>query len=297
MENTKALDSLPETLARPSQADLVMLNRLVEQSGWNQTAHDWQVFETLGSIHVIRDAQNTIVSSGAVLPLDTTAAWISMILVTPSRRGHGLGRAIFQRCLDEVQKTGRVALLDATPAGEALYSQYGFTSQWHLRRWHRSARTPTAAAPDPGSMSAQDPAGSALPEDNRQAIATLAALDAKALGITRDTFIDKLAARPGSRLVRRADAMAIVRDGRFARHVGPLVSSSEAAAAALLYDICESESAELLIDVPESRQELHIQLEAMGFAPQRGFARMSLGEPAPVGLTAFIHAIAGPEYG
>jgi len=294
MESTKDAHPAPETLTRLSSADLAMLNRLVEQSGWNQTAHDWRVFSTLGRIHVIRDSGQTIVASGAVLPLDDSAAWISMILVEPERRGHGLGRAVFQRCLADVQEMGRVALLDATPAGEALYSQYGFVTQWHLRRWHRPALTRTA--PD-RSTPHRASAGETSMDASTQAIASLAAMDAKALGISREVLMKSLATRPGSTLARRADAMAIVRDGRFARHVGPLVSSSEEAAAALLDDICANESTALLMDVPESRNDLHIRLEAMGFAAQRGFARMALGEPVPSGLTAFIHAIAGPEYG
>ncbi len=46
-----------------------------------------------------------------------------MILVLPEMRGAGLGRAMFKRCLQAVQDAGRAAMLDATPAGEALYLQ------------------------------------------------------------------------------------------------------------------------------------------------------------------------------
>ena len=74
-----------------------MLDALVAASGWNQTAHDWRLFERLGTLHGVRDGEGQLVASGAVLPMEGVA-WISMILVRPAARGQGLGRAVFARC-------------------------------------------------------------------------------------------------------------------------------------------------------------------------------------------------------
>lgn len=258
-----------------------MLGALVTQSGWNQTAEDWALFATLGTLHVVRDAGGRLVASGAVLPMGETAAWISMILVDPAARGQGLGRAVFAQCLQQVQRTGRCALLDATPAGERLYTQYGFTPLWRLTRWQRGVQAVAAAVehPTPGKLD------------------LLAALDAEALGFARAEVLKHLADRPGSRMVRHVQGFAAVRAGRIARHIGPLIATDETAAAALLADIARSEPGPMFIDVPDDRPLLREQLVADGFVPQRGFARMALGEPVPRGQTAFIHAIAGPEYG
>lgn len=270
-----------ETLGALDLQTAGMLGRLVVQSGWNQTHADWALFSTLGSIHVVRDAGRHIVASGAVLPMGRTGAWISMILVDPAVRGQGLGRAVFEHCLQEVRRMQRVALLDATPAGERLYARYGFSVLWRLTRWQRDAQ-PTSAPPLRADMVNLD---------------VLAALDAEALGLARAPVLRHLAEREGSCVVRHAQGFAIVRTGRIARHIGPVVATGEVEAAALLAEIAQRVPDPLFVDVPDDRPLLRARLATDGFTPQRGFARMVLGEPVPRGQTTFIHAIAGPEYG
>ena len=132
--------ALAQPLGALDAAALAMLGELVLQSQWNQTAQDWTLFAREGRIHVVRDAQGRIIASGAVLPMGQADAWISMVLVDPACRGRGLGRAVFEACLQDVESEGRAAWLDATPAGETLYVQYGFEPLWRLARWQREAR-------------------------------------------------------------------------------------------------------------------------------------------------------------
>jgi len=271
----------PRPLSALTPEALSMLDDLVAQSGWNQTPRDWRVFLRHGAIYVVRHAGGHIMASGAVLPMGDRAAWISMILVERASRGKGLGRAVFEHSLRAVQDMGRKPWLDATPEGERLYSQYGFAPLWRLARWTRAAAPDAAPAPP-------------QPAPDLQALADL---DARALGFSRGQVLADLAAREGSRVVRQAQAFAIVRAGRVARYVGPLLANDEAAAASLLEDICAGTPEPIFIDVPEARPTLHRKLRELGFARQRGFTRMALGEDAPQGLPAFIHAIAGPEYG
>ncbi|WP_183028837.1 GNAT family N-acetyltransferase [Variovorax sp. UMC13] len=270
-----------ETLGALDRETLAMLDALVVQSGWNQTAEDWGLFSQQGTLFAVRDGSGCIVASGAVLPMGDTGAWISMILVAPALRGQGLGRTVFEQCLREVRRQGRVALLDATPAGERLYTQYGFSPLWRLTRWQRAAAATSTA------LARQEATG----------LAQLAALDAEALGLARGEVLAHLAGRAGSRLQRHAQGFAIVRAGRIAHQIGPLIATDEAAAARLLAEIAEGTPEPLIVDVPDMRAQLRAQLAAAGLTPQRGFVRMALGEPVPHGQTAFLHAIAGPEYG
>ncbi|WP_017523444.1 GNAT family N-acetyltransferase [Pusillimonas noertemannii] len=282
MASTESRPVEVDTLSALTPESQAMLDELVEQSHWNQTAQDWAIFSRLGSVHVVRDEHKRIIASGAVLPLGDNAAWISLILVTPPRRGQGLGRAVFEHCLKEVQASGRTAMLDATPDGERLYRQYSFEALWRLTRWHR-------AGVDGAQAGARPHAPIAL-----EAIATL---DAQALGFARHVLLADLMAREDTDVVRHAEAMAIVRAGRVARHIGPLLASNEQAAAQLLGDIAGATAEALFIDVPDDRPLMRQALSAAGFTPQRGFARMALGDAAPHGMTAFMHAIAGPEFG
>ncbi|MHB1122366.1 MAG: GNAT family N-acetyltransferase [Ramlibacter sp.] len=284
-----------ERLAQLTPQALAMLGELVEQSQWNQTFDDWRVFFDSGAIYVVRAHAGRFLASGAVLPMGESrpgclasvtgrgVAWISMILVTPASRGRGLGRLVFRECLRHIQAQGRIAMLDATPAGEALYARFGFEVLWRLTRWRREGRPATAPAPSP----------------SRPDIDGLAELDQEALGFSRRSLLRALLERPDSRCVRHAQGFAVVRSGRVAHHIGPLVAADEAAAIAVLQDVAARYAGPLLIDVPDERPRLREALLEAGFAPQRGFARMALalaGQCVPRGQTHFIHAVAGPEF-
>lgn len=287
MASTEAVAAV-QPLASLDAAALAALERLVADSHWNQTADDWALFHRAGSIHVVRQ-ESRIVASGAVLPMgapgdgETPVSWISMILVTPAERARGLGRAVFARCLREVQESGRIAMLDATPAGEALYQQFGFEPLWRLTRWRREPRRATAPALDA----------------NPPHLDTLVALDAQTLGFARPQLLADFLARAGTKCLRNADALALVRAGRTACQIGPLMAPSERAAAAALTQAAASLDGAICIDVPDERPLMRAALEAAGFQPQRGFARMAriaTGQELPAGHTAVLHAIAGPEF-
>ena len=53
---------------------------------------------------------------------------------------------------------------------------------------------------------------------------------ASAMGFDRSTLLSEFAARAGSRIVSDGDAMALVRDGRTARHIGPLFADTRRSA-------------------------------------------------------------------
>lgn len=284
-----------EKLGELTPDALAMLGELVVHSGWNQTAQDWGVFFSCGTIYVVRDEQGRIAASGAVLPMGESrpgalasltgrgVAWISMILVRPDRRGRGLARRVFEQCIRDIHDHGRIAMLDATPQGEALYLQFGFEALWRLTRWRREAR--------PAS-------GPALPLA-RPDLDTLAELDQEALGFARKRVLGELLDRPDSRYVRHVLGFAIVRAGRLAHHIGPLVATDEPTAVAVLQQAAAALSGPVLIDVPDDRPLLRQALADAGFAPQRSFARMALAtaeQRIPRGQTHFIHAIAGPEF-
>jgi GNAT superfamily N-acetyltransferase len=284
MESIERKALTVEALASLDAASAAMLESLVVDSGWNQTHDYWALFAQQGVVQVVRDESGRIVASGAVLPLEPGAAWISMILVAPALRSQGLGRKVFEQCLRTVQASGRVAMLDATPAGEKLYAQFNFAPQWQLSRWQRQANSPSKqSAPPPPPPSTQ--------------IDALAALDEMALGLNRSKMLGQFSARRGACLVRHSQACSLVRAGRFARHIGPLLAPDEASAVQLLREVADSDASALLIDVPDERPLMHQQLAASGFERIRSFTRMSLGEPVPHGRLPFIHAIAGPEYG
>lgn len=284
-----------EKLTRLAAEELAMLDELVASAGWNQTSQDWAVFHSCGTIYVVRDEEDRIVASGAVLPMGESrpgylasltgrgVAWISMILVRPEVRGRGIGRSVFEQCVRDIAAQGRIAMLDATPQGEPLYEHFGFEALWRLTRWKREARPATGPA-----------LSTAKPD-----LDTLSELDQEALGFARKRVLGELLGRPDSSYVRHVLGFAIVRAGRIAHHIGPLVATNEAAAVAVMREAAAALSGPIFIDVPNERPLLRQALIDAGFAPQRGFARMALvlaEQRVPRGQTHFIHAIAGPEF-
>jgi GNAT superfamily N-acetyltransferase len=273
-----------EDLGALTPGDLDGLNQLVAQSGWNQTSRDWEVFFRLGSIHVIRRTDGAILASGVVLPYgDSSIAWISMILVTPAMRGQGLGMRIFRHCLDVAQGLARTPVLDATPAGERLYRQFGFQPRFSLSRLQRA-----------GSGSGQPPQATVQPDS--AAIAAVATIDAAAFGERRDALMRDFLLRAGTRCAGTRDSVALIRGGRIARQIGPIVAPDQTAAIGLLDPLLAGESGPVFIDIRENREQLRGWLVAAGFTSQRRFLRMS-PDIRDGSDAALMHAIAGPEFG
>ena len=94
--------------------------------------------------------------------------------------------------------------------------------------------------------------------------------------------------------------MALVRDGRKNRHIGPLFAGSPGSALALVDDIIRSEAGPWLIDAVSTQEEFLKRLTGSSWTIERPFQRMrfdnatALPKELPKELP---FAVAGPEYG
>jgi len=122
------------------------------------------------------------------------------------------------------------------------------------------------------------------------------ARDRGAMGFERGLLLKEFAGRPGSRVVAAGPAMAIVRDGRAARHVGPLLADDAAGALALVDAIVQSETGPLLIDAISSQQKFIEALTTAGWSIERPFQRMRFGRATRI-AAELPFAVAGPEFG
>lgn len=271
----------PVTLDERHVADA---SKLVAEAGWNQTEDDWRLFlragEGIGYV-----AEDRLVASALALPYGDEFGWISMVLVTPDYRRRGLARRLLDDAIALLERRGRVAVLDATPAGEALYRQIGFEPHFPLHRWQRGP----AAAPAPGGDTVR-PAG---PAD----AAAILARDRAVFGGDRSTILSDILGRDSPHVVLRdGRGFALSRQGRVSRQVGPILAESEDAAIALLSAILAAETGPVFLDVPDNHAGLASALAALGFTRQRPLLRMVRG-PQRFGDTARLFALAGPELG
>jgi hypothetical protein len=216
------------------------------------------------------------------LPYASGNAWISMVLVTASWRRRGLATRLVDACLDAATKQGLVSWLDATPAGANVYGPLGFVPTLQLRRLRLEHAMSTKAEAPPSLSSG--------------AIEQLIAQDRLAMGFDRSGLLKQISGRPGSRLLSNGQALAMVRDGRKARHIGPLLADHPGEALAMVNEIVRSENGALLIDAVASQEEFLKGLTASGWAVERPFQRMRFGRASTQAIKPPF-AVAGPEYG
>src|SRR3954452_1823889 len=89
---------------------------LSTEAHWNQNEADWRFFLTRGTVFGIRDGDNRLIATAALLPYTSNNAWISMVLVTQTWRRRGLATKLLDACLDRAAKQELTTWLDATPA-------------------------------------------------------------------------------------------------------------------------------------------------------------------------------------
>ena len=252
---------------------------LSTEAGWNQNEADWRFFLSKGIVFGMRDGKR-LVATAALLPYSAGDAWISMVLVTADFRRRGIATKLVDACLDVAARRGLTAWLDATPAGAAVYGPLGFTPTLQLRRL-RLERPAGAKVVRPLSACGLD---------------TLIACDADTMGFDRGSLLSEFGARAGSRSVSSAEAMALIRDGRTARHIGPLLADHADQALALVDAIVRSEDGPWLLDAVHAHDEFLNGLVSSGWNIERPFQRMRFG-PATASPAQLPFAVAGPEFG
>jgi len=255
---------------------------LSTEAHWNQNEVDWRFFLTRGIVFGVRDNDRRLVASAALLPYGPENAWISMVLVTASWRRRGLATKLVDTCLNVATKQGLTCWLDATPAGAGVYGPLGFTPTLQLRRLRLENSTLPKA--DPAAVL---PAGD---------LAQLTARDLGAMGFDRSPLLAEFAGRPGSRLLSSAGAVALVRAGRTADHIGPLFADGAKPALAMVNAIVRSATGPLLIDAVSTQEAFLRGLTGAGWKIERPFQRMRFGR-ATAKSAELPFAVAGPEFG
>ena len=266
---------------------------LSASANWNQNAADWQLMLELGRGYGLMLGDGTLTASTLTLTYGSGFAWVSMVLVLPQYRRHGYATHLLRRALEELAAARRAAVLDATPAGRAVYAQEGFHDTWGFRRLALPGawRIDTAAISGIYVRSLQ-------PSDWPR----IAALDAPAFGADRARVLRALALRlPEAALVAERSGeltgFLLGRDGRAARQLGPLVARDPGSARALLAAASSRVAPPLYIDVVDREKALGTWLEQRGFAFQRPFTRMVRGAERAPGEASLVYCPAGAELG
>jgi GNAT superfamily N-acetyltransferase len=254
---------------------------LSAEAHWNQNEADWRFFLSKGTVFGIRDDDH-LIATAALLPYTLDNAWIGMVLFAQNWRRRGLATKLLDACLDAARKQGLTTWLDATPAGATVYGPLGFTPTLELRRLRFAGSTSPATTK------------SKLTTNSR--LDDLIARDRRAMGFDRSALLRELGGRSGSQMISHGSAMALIRGGRTASHIGPLFADDVGSAAALIETIAQSETGLILIDVVTEHDEFLKNLTNSGWTIERPFQRMRFGRAATRSAEPPL-AVAGPEYG
>ena len=269
-------------IARLGPDDALAGLELSAEAHWNQNEADWRFFLSQGTVFGVRDGDGRLIATAALLPYTSGNAWISMVLVTANWRRRGLATKLVDACLAAAARQGLTPWLDATPAGATVYGALGFAPTLELRRLRLENVMSTKAEAPPSLVPCS--------------IERFTAQDRLAMGFDRGTLLMELSGRSGSRLLSSNDALALVRDGRKARHIGPLLADRADQALAVVNEIVWSETGPLLIDAVSEQDEFLKGLTNSGWRIERPFQRMRFGHAAAQ-LAKLPFAVAGPEYG
>lgn len=280
-------------------ADLPGALALSASAHWNQNEADWRMMLRIGrawGIHASgADGTDQLAASTLIIPYGTGFAWISMVLVLPEFQRRGLASTLLRHALDTLAAEGRIAVLDATPAGRAVYVQEGFRDAWKFARYRREAPAGAVVLDRPPG-----PATRALVESDWPAIE---ALDQGAFGAGRAALLHSLAHRlPQAARVLVVEGklrgFIVGRDGREAAQLGPLLADEQSSAINLVADALRTLNGPVYVDLLDGRAQLQGWLLEHGFKLQRTFTRMVRGgSGSPPGDPGQVMLVAGPELG
>jgi hypothetical protein len=126
-------------------------------------------------------------------------------------------------------------------------------------------------------------------------------LDRRVFGADRAPVLrEALASAPALARVAEAGgrvvAYAFGRHGDHSDHVGPVVAEDQAVGLELITAAAASSARPVIVDA-RAEPSWTTALEGAGFAAQRPFTRMYLGDARPIARPALEFAIRGPEMG
>src|SRR5215475_9195075 len=279
-----------------TERDISAGMRLKEIAGWNQTEADWRIFLQAGHEGcfvgevdgVVRGTATTIVYAGRF-------AWVSMVLVDPEYRGHGIGTTLLEKCVKYLDSIRVPCIkLDATPLGKPIYEKLGFQSEYEIERWalkRKKEDIPQRDQMHPDEIM-PEPLFERILKADREAFGADRSAVLRAMNRDAALFTDGVWNAGGM------EGYAFGRHGSFADHLGPWIAKDEATGERLLQRFLEQSVREsVIVDCRAANPFVKKLLQANGFAFARPLTRTFRGKNAFPGISELVCAILGPEFG
>jgi len=267
------------SIRRMTEGDIAFGMALDEIVGWNQVVADWVRFlryQPDGCFVGMLGGKP--VGTISTTCYGTEMAWIGMVLVHPDHRRKGIATALMKHALAFLDARGTQCVkLDATPAGAMVYEQLGFIREWDFHRYQKDGKA------DQESL-AVGADGFAPPLSDREAF-----------GVNRDEWVMRLA--EGSRVEQYQGGYGMLRPGRLATYLGPVMAQQTDTAQVIIERLLERTKRTVLWDVPGPNEAAMKMAKRWGFTPVRPLTRMWRGSKLIHGNVAWQYAMGAPATG
>jgi GNAT superfamily N-acetyltransferase len=258
------------------------------QAGWNHGAADWRRLLALWPGQcLVGDVAGRVVASGTLATYASDGGlvgWVGLILVDEEHRRRGLGTRMMAAVLDEADRRGvAIVGLDASEQGEPIYRKLGFVVVASINRWAGRGAIGRTESVDQAAWT------------------KLVAVDRLACGVDREALLRQIVGEAESRVTMMRSAFALVRPGRCAWHLGPVIANDsnevERLLNRLIGDMNQLPTADVIVDVVGG-SAMELLLARRGFAIVRRLKRMR--RPAGEGTLLWgdqVYAASGFELG
>lgn len=224
---SKIIDSFEMRIADISDVDLEQLHALSMSVGWPLRAEDLQFLREVGQGYVTLDDIGRVSGSAMWFPHGESFATIGMVITSPRLQTNGTGHWLMQHVLSDCR--GRDLRLNATRAARRLYRSLGFQPVETVYQCQGIVH--------PLQEVVGVPEGAVLRRLGAADLAAVAALDARAFGVSRGPLVEKLFAHSTGYGLFRSEvlaAFALCRPFGRGHVVGPVVAASDAEAIAVV---------------------------------------------------------------
>ncbi|MDI9884830.1 GNAT family N-acetyltransferase [Streptomyces sp. HNM0645] len=243
---------------RLTTADLRSCANLSEDRGWPREEHKWGLLLTAGTGYGIDDTETGGLVAGCVVTsYGPGLSALGMVLVAERYARQGVGRRLMRHVLAE---TGETPLtLHATPNGQPLYEELGFT---HAGRAEMVRGRFRLSGPAPRAVTR-----AATAED----LPAILRLDAEVFGVDRTHVLARLPAFADQLRVAEADGVltgfAAAWPNMETQVVGPLIARDTDTAKALITSLAAETERPLRTNIDVRHEELLTWVKASGIEP------------------------------
>lgn len=276
--------------------DINQAIRLSNAEKWNQTEQDWALLiGSPGNIALAALDGDKIIGTSTAIIYANDVAWIGMVLVDKNYRGRGVSKMLLIAIFEQLQSCGSIKL-DATPAGQAVYETMDFKDEYLIHRM-------TTGSVSANLLLNEEQEEFSVEHVHLSDLSDLVEYDQHVFGANRTQLTYFLFKNYPEKcwVLKRNDriaGIALGREGTRFHHIGPVMASSTEDAKQLVNSsLKQLNGLPVVIDVLDSKTDLIVWLNSIGFEKQRHFIRMYKNENPYPGNPENQYLICGPEFG